>query len=211
MNPRIVCIVEGHGDVPALPVLIRRIAFEMQRFNIDVPPPIRCPKSKIVRKDQEVARDELARPMRLATAKLHGAARGGILILLDADDACPAKLGPRLLNAVRSIRPDVRVSVVLARAEYEAWLVAAWDSLQRAGKLMPNDEVPPEPEELAHPKGYLSARMGPGRCYSEPIDQPAMTQVFDLDQASACSSFRKCRREIEDLLRYVCPLESQDE
>ena len=211
MNPRIVCIVEGHGDVAALPVLVRRLAHQTQRFNVEVPPPIRCPKSKIVRKSNEISENELARVLHLATAKLHDAPKGAILILLDADEACPAVLGPKLLAEAGRIRPDVRISVVLAKAEYEAWLVAAIDSLRREGKLSPEAEGHRDPESLPDPKRYLSGLMGKGQCYSEPVDQPAMTQLFDLDQASACPSFRKCRREIEQLLRYVSPSEPPEE
>ena len=210
MNPRIFCIVEGYGDVRALPVLVRRLAQEMQRFDVDVPPPIRCPKSKIVRKGDEIQTEELARVLRLATAKLGGPSRGAVLILLDADDACPAILGPRLLDAATSIRSDVCISVVLAKREYEAWFVAAIESLKHSGKFSPEAATHPDPESLSDPKGYLSRRMRPELTYSEPVDQPALTQGFDLDQASSCASFQKCRREIEKLLDHVSGDQPQD-
>jgi hypothetical protein len=54
---------------------------------------------------------------------------GGVLVLIDADDDCPAHLGPALLARAREARSDVPVSVVLANREFEAWFLAAAPSL----------------------------------------------------------------------------------
>ena len=209
MNPRIVCIVEGHGEVEALPVLIRRIAAGLKCYNIDVPRPIRCPKSKIVRAGSAVEPGELGRAVQLAVAKLEGRKNGAVFILLDADDDCPATLGPELLAAAKNIRSDVRVSAVLAKQEYEAWFIASIESLKRKGKLPPEAEPHSDPESISDAKGYLSRQMGHGRTYSEPVDQPALSHEFDFDEALRCRSFRKCRREIMDLLRYVTRCDTQ--
>ncbi len=44
-------IVEGHGEVPAVPVLIRSLARRMNVYNVGVAPPIRRPRSKLIKKD----------------------------------------------------------------------------------------------------------------------------------------------------------------
>ena len=77
---------------------------------------------------------------------------GGILVLLDADDDCPAELAPTLLNRARSARPDCRVSVVLANREFEAWFLASAQSL--AGRFgFPADiEAPLTRREYGAPK-----------------------------------------------------------
>ena len=42
-----------------------------------------------------------------------------------------------------------------------------------------------------------------GNVYSETIDQPALTAMFDLNQARAAKSFDKCYRELRLLIeRY---------
>lgn len=41
----VVCIVEGHGEVGAVPVLVRRVAQDLGVF-VQVLPAIRQPKSK---------------------------------------------------------------------------------------------------------------------------------------------------------------------
>lgn len=170
---KIVSIVEGHGDCAAVPVLLRRLCAEAGAV-VEIPRPIRIPKSKLVKAD------ELRRAMQLA-AKLADAG-DGILILVDADDDCPARLGPQLLACARSERPDRRVAVVLAQREFEAWFAAAARSLV-----------------VADAKGWLARAIG--NSYSETVDQPAFAALFDLDEAaSRCASFAKLRKEVRAFL-----------
>ena len=59
-------IVEGHGEVGALPVLIRRIAHErLERFDFNVAKPFRMPRSKIVQFGHD-----LKKALRLGEAKI---------------------------------------------------------------------------------------------------------------------------------------------
>jgi len=187
----VVCIVEGHGEVEALPVLVRRIAQELGVF-VRVPPAIRQPKSKLLRED------DLRRAVRLA-AKRAGPA-DAILVLLDADDDCPAVLAPRMLATVRAERPDRPIAIVLAMREFEAWFLAAADSLVGGNSLLPGTKPPAEPERVRDAKGWLSQAMGSR--YSEVLDQPRFAARFDLAAArSACPSFDKLSRELASLLR----------
>ena len=45
-------IVEGHGEVKAFPVLLRRLCNEAQAFEIDVNAPIRRKRSELVKEDR---------------------------------------------------------------------------------------------------------------------------------------------------------------
>lgn len=80
---KIVAIVEGDGEVEAVPVLIRRIGAEVSPLvPLDVPRQIR------VRRDRFLKEGELERYVALAAAR---AGDGGcIVILLDANGDCPA-------------------------------------------------------------------------------------------------------------------------
>ena len=50
MKVKIGCIVEGHGDVEAVPILIRRVAESLYpELQIVTPRPIRIPKNKVVK------------------------------------------------------------------------------------------------------------------------------------------------------------------
>ena len=40
-NPKLIAIVEGEGDVNAVPILLRRILWELGRYDVEVQSPIR--------------------------------------------------------------------------------------------------------------------------------------------------------------------------
>lgn len=203
MRPSIVSIVEGHGEVRAVPELIRRLAHGQGRYDLHVPPPVRCPRSKIIRSSTSVDEHELGRAIELAAMKIPSREDGAILVLLDADASCPRSVGENIQLLARRVRGDVRCGVVLAKWEYEAWLIAAIESLRGKHGILPDAAQPNCPEEIQDAKGYLTDRMIPGMKYSETVDQVALTAIFDLVQAETCRSFRKLRTEIDKLLRYV--------
>lgn len=191
--PSVTCIVEGHGEAQALPVLIRRIAAQLDPpAYVDASIGKRASRSMLVQAGGiEAAVEEAA---------FTGESQQAILILLDADDDCPAELGPRLLARVLSARGDRTISLVLAEREYEAWFLAAAVSL--AGKRgLPADIQPPaHSERIRGAKDWLADRLPPGRRYKETVDQPALTALFDLQQARSAASFDKCYREIVRLI-----------
>lgn len=194
--PRLAAIVGGHGEVEAVPVLIRRIAREIDPGLIpEIKSVIRVPESKLIKPR------ELERAVDLASRRLEG--RGGIFILLDCDDGCPATAGPELLKRASSVNAAISVSVVLAKREFESWFLAAARSLS-GRRSLPSDLTPPsDPEAIRGAKEWLTDKMGEGQSYSETTDQPALTDLFNMQVARCCDSFDKCRREIERLLKSV--------
>src|SRR5579859_3423474 len=112
------CVVEGHGEREAVPTLIRRIGHAHQVI-ANVSQPIRISRSRLVKKD------ELEKAVTLAAMRLTGP--GGVLVLVDADDDCPAELGPQMLAWAAG--GNLPVSVVLAKVEFEAWFLAAATSI----------------------------------------------------------------------------------
>lgn len=126
---------------------------------------------------------------------------GGVLIVIDADDDCPAELGPALLGRARTARSDVEIAVI-AKREYESWLIAAAPSLAGARGLPSELESPDDPEGIRGAREWLRRRMGSGRTYSETTDLAALTARVDLEAAQVAPSFRRCVREVT---RLVCP------
>ena len=189
---RIVSIVEGHGDEEAVPILLRRIAASSLAGAIDVRSPIRVDRKKIVKEA------ELERAVELAARK--AGANGRILILLDAEDDCPGQLAPDLLRRACAARGDRAIRVVLAKIEYEAWFLAAVDSI--AGQLGIEVAVPPpEPESVRGAKEWLTRRMPAGQSYRPTRHQAALTRTFDMDAARrAAPSFDKLWRDVTALL-----------
>ena len=191
---KIVTIVEGPGEVVAMPILIRRIAEVAAPEAVPhVPRPIR------VKRDRFLKENELERYVDLAGRQ--AGPDGGVLIVLDADDDCPPELASTILGRATRARSDRVIKVVLARREYEAWFLAAADSI--AGlRGLPSDLTPPaNAESIRNAKGWLTSSMPPGRAYKETRDQPALTSLFDLAMARRrASSFDKMWRTVTQLL-----------
>ena len=203
---RIASIVEGDGEVEAVPILLRRFA-ELSGYpgQVDALRPIRQPASKLLKKNKQGRRIELERIVELAIRELRGP--GGIFVLLDCEDDCPATLGPDLLKCVRNVRPGFPATVVLAYREYESWFLGAAASLAGRRDLPANLLPHPAPEIPRDCKGWLSAHMPRGRRYDEITDQPALTHAFDFDAARrTCSSFDKCYRALATLMRDVAAI-----
>ena len=190
----IVSIVEGDGEDAALPVLLRRLGEWLTPDEyINVARPIRVGRNQFLNRA-----DIFSKQLQLAALKC--TQPGWILILLDADDDCPAELARDILQRSMRIIPNQRVSVVLAKREYEAWFLASALSLNGKRNLR-IDAAPANAESVRGAKEWLSERILNGR-YREVTDQPALSAVMDLQQARENSrSFRKLCTEWEKNMR----------
>ncbi|MGE5645530.1 MAG: DUF4276 family protein [Acidobacteriota bacterium] len=189
-------VVEGHGETESVPCLLRRIAQAFDpSLEVVIPRPIRVTKSRLLQPG------ELERKAQMAA--LNTGNRGGILVVLDSDDDCPAQLGPQLLRRVRSARCDLPSAVVLAQKEFESWFIAAAESL-RGKRGLPTDlESPEQPEQIAGAKEWLTKRIAHGRVYAPTVDQASLTSALDLKLARRAASFDKCYRDVIRLLEEL--------
>jgi len=188
-------VVEGHGDVKAVPILIRRVGTAIDPgVTLDIQQPIRRPRSSLVR-----GGIELERAVELAALKVRP--RGGVFVLLDSDDACPAQLGPQLLQRANQVAMDLPVSIILPKCEFECWFLAAADSIRGKRGLPADLTAPHNPEDVRGAKEWLRQRMQ-GHFYSETIDQPALTAIFDLTLARNSRSFDRCYRALNRLIDH---------
>jgi len=194
---KLALIVEGEGDVAAVPVLLRRVAAALQRHDLEVQmPPARVSRTVIAREP------ELRRYVELMARKVGPG--DAIVVMFDADDDCPAQLGPRLSAWAREQRPDRRTLVVAIPREFEAWLLASAVSL-RGKRGLPVNLEPPErdPEQIRDAKGWLARQMP--RRYHETVDQAPLTACFDLQAARACPSFERFLQRLAGLLDRELP------
>ena len=179
-------IVEGHGEVGALPVLLSRLgAWRTPTIPTIVLPPIRVHRDRFLKRAKE-----FSRVIALAAAK--SGEGGRIFILLDADNDCPAQLGATILMRAKEEAPHRHISVVLANREYEAWFIAAASSLHghRGFSFDPKGDII-NAESVRDAKGWIRTRMA-SRIYGETTDQPALSALIDLQQAfDGSRSFRK--------------------
>lgn len=182
---KIVAIVEGDGEVAALPVLLRRLGeWKTPERYAEIPPPIRVRRDRFLNKEGEFRRHLL-----LAAEKC--GEDGWILILFDSDDDCPAELAKDILSRAHVVAPHRRISAILAKREYEAWFIASAESLDghRGFKFDRTEIVDAETPRNA--KGWIEERMS-SKTYGEIADRPAFSALMDLSQTFERSrSFRK--------------------
>ena len=187
----IAAIVEGHGEVSALPILLRRIhgMSEGADRELVVNSPIRIKAGSFL--NDSAYRE---RYLQMASAKArHSGRKGLILVMLDCDDGCPATCGPDLRKHVAGQCGNLDVIVLFACREFETWFIASAPSLTGTRGFPENVEVPPDPEKWRDAKGWLGSHLK--RRYNEPSDQPAFTSVFDFDLAMSNDSFaRTCKK-----------------
>ncbi len=193
---KIGCVVEGKGEVKAVPILIRRVAaIHCPELVPVISTPIRFPRNKVFKTG------ELEHAVGIAIRSI--SKQGTILIILDSDDDCPADLAPTLLNRISPIFRNIPIAVVLAKQEFESWFLAAAESLRGKRGLKDDINPPSSPENIRGAKEWLSKQMENNRKYRETLDQPALAALFDIEQARRSDSFDKCYRDIAWLLEEL--------
>jgi hypothetical protein len=176
-----------------VPKLLYRIADELGVGGLRTPVPMRTPRGKLTRPGG------IEKAVEAMAIRISGA--GGVLVVLDADDDCPAELGPELLGRACKARPDKQVAVVLANREFEAWYLASAPSLAGKHGFPESFPAPADPESPRDCKGLLTRARAAGHPYKETVDQTALASVFDLEMARTGSpSFAKFCRDVGMLL-----------
>jgi hypothetical protein len=179
-------IVEGYGEIEAVPVLLRRFRDESRVFGLEFGRPIRRRRSELV---QEAL---VHKAVRLA---LFQPACSAILILFDADDDCPKEMGPTIERWAGAEAGDVPVAVVMPNHEYEAWFLASIESLRGKRGIRGDAPACGDPEDPRGAKEKLEELMLPGRTYSPSADQAPLTAALELPAAYQRS--RSFRRMVE--------------
>ncbi len=184
-------IVEGHGDVQAVPVLLRRLFTEAGLFDIGVARPIRRKRSELH------TQTGVQTAVRLALLQPQCAS---ILLLFDSDDSCPKDLAPMILGWAQAVAGAMPCFAVLAYREYETWFLAAIESLRGKCGIRADAATMANFEGRRGAKEALEEYMPKNRSYHETADQASLTASFDLAAAYTFSrSFRKMVKCVGDL------------
>ena len=189
---KLVPIVEGKGDVEAVPLLLRRFASE---YAVSIP--IEIDSALRMKRSQIAKQDSIQRMVRLA--KRRGV--DGIMILFDSDDDCPATLAAKITNWANEVAIGTPCVTIMAHREFEAWFLASIESLRNMRGIRVDAESHPYPERPRDAKRALKDRMVYGRGYSETTDQAAFAARFSMTDAYLkCRSFRKFVKAFGDLM-----------
>lgn len=191
--PRISLIVEGDGEVDAVPSLLTKILRTEQMWDWFADDrPIRVGNPHNLKR-------KLEQYLRLAAGRKDCA---GILILLDLDEGCPVHEARALADQVRELQLPYPVAIVLAYREYETWFLASLDTVVGQGDLPAGLVYQGDVEARRGVKEWLQAQMPAGRGYKETVDQRRFTALIDLDLAAQRSrSFRRLLDAVEELVQ----------
>lgn len=192
---RIVCGVEGHGEVAALPNLVARVLGHLvaTEWLVDVSP-VRLPRSLYV---DEGTGPHRGSPRADGLNKLAGLAlarkANAVVLVVDADDDCAAKFGP---HASAELSKRLPGRAVMACREFESWLL--WS--QPPAELR---RLRLKPETLRDAKGGLARIVGE---YSPTLHQLELTRKIDIASLRSLSdSFDKLVRDLALLVGKAAP------
>lgn len=187
----LVPLVEGQSEDRAIGVLLRRLFVLMDAPTMRVARPFRVKRNKVVRPG------ELERSIQQAIRSRSGAS--AVMVLLDADDDCPADLAPGLLARAQA-ETALPVSVVCPKVEIESWILAGVESVRGVRGISALAAAPANVESITDAKGALTRCMDGTRGYVATDDMPAFFANLDVNLAQNRSrSMDKFVRDVNRL------------
>jgi hypothetical protein len=164
--PHLGLVVEGRGEVQAVPLLLRRRLSGRGVYRDLVGRPVSCN-----------GRENALKPKGIEGKVAVAAVRPGcrcVLVLLDGEGDPVCELGPELLRRSRDVAAGKEVVVCLADRKYEDWLVASAESLQ-----VPGLTYRPDRDSVS----VLKEALLPSK-YIKPSWQPRLSHDLDFELAS---------------------------
>jgi hypothetical protein len=206
MTLYVVPIVEGKTEQRSVERLLQRVWSQLLQVpeRLQVLKPIRGKRDTLIddkKVDLKQTVEEAQIELRRRAAR-DPQARTLVLVLLDAEDDCPAELGPRLLETARKAWAGADVTCVIAKRMLESWMAAGATPATLGGvNGLPSDvQAPPDPEDHngARWLGEQIRRSARHRKYAKTVDGPAFVVKMDLAQCrNLAPSFDKLCRELE--------------
>lgn len=193
--PKLIPIVEGYGEVSAVPVLLRKILWANHCYDIQIAPPENAHgKSNLIQKDG------LEKFIKLAWKEDDC---GAILILIDADDECPVDLAKAFSSRVKAMGSLFPVVIIVAKRMYETWFLASITTIAGHLDIPAGLQAPPDSESIKNPKDWLNKQFPKGRIYKETQEQEAMTNLLDLNVMSTTRSFQRLLKAVNETVTAI--------
>jgi hypothetical protein len=190
---KLLAIVEGHGDLAAVPELIRRILSHHQHFDVEVlRPHMRGDLPKIHANFDNYFN---------AAIKENAA----ILLLIDFDCKvcdCVMKSAAPFYEKALALRPEWPFKVTFMVKEFETLFLADHTATRKVLKEIPEDTTFPSlPESIRGAKEWLSKAMPSGYAYKETVHQVKIVSHLDLDHLHEHSpSYRHLKKAVLELV-----------
>jgi hypothetical protein len=186
-------IVEGHGEISAIPAISRRILHDIYGdYDWEFESGHRIPKSRIL----SASHNDLERAAEFGARRIReNPDRGKLIVVFDADDDCPVTLASRVYNRICTL--GVPVSVIVAEREFEAWFLESPETIRHHPNIRDDALRPENPELIRDAKGYFERHVLIEECkYSETIDQIKYSHALDIVNTRSSKSFDKLVREL---------------
>jgi Domain of unknown function (DUF4276) len=188
-NP--ILIVEGAGDVAAIPLLIRKVLYEHGIFHVQTAP---RPKTNV-----EIGKLRQPGQLERYIEFCNRDAGDSIVIAIDSDDHCPVAVGLEFATRIKRTGLRKPASVCLFNREYESIFLPSIDRIVGAYPdfKWSNTAVAQQPEAIRDVKGTISKMMSADRAYKPTRDQARFTDAIDLAVTRAASrSFRHFEKSL---------------
>lgn len=178
-------VVEGDGEVQALPTVIRAHLHARQVFDLTPAKPINTKgRGNLLRVG------EVERFTRLAAIQ---AGTIGVIVLCDADDDAACTLGPDIQARAETAAREVPVRATVAIRKFENWIVASAETVHGEALEGVHDYEGMAPDPIIK-------RWRAPRSYVKPIHQPRLAASIDLElAASRCPSLARLLRCVDEL------------
>ena len=196
---RLLPIVEGHGEISAVPILIRNILAAQGIHDVQPLPAWRHGEYPSVAKKFD--------NIFLAAIKENAP----ILWVMDFDSkeyACPIKEAQHLLSRAATLRPGWPIKIAFLVKEYETLFLIDEAATRKVFPDIPAKTLfPPNPEIIRGAKEWLSkARPSVGSAYKETVHQGKITAQLNLDLLRTRSpDFAHLERAVLELAQAKIP------
>ncbi|MBW1936585.1 MAG: DUF4276 family protein [Candidatus Hodarchaeales archaeon] len=193
----IVPIVEGDGEVKAVPILLHRTLEYMQKWQIRISyPPINAHGIGNLLKE-----GGLEKFLKLAIRRDYCY---GIIVIIDADTYCARDVAMGLAKRALNHNPHIPTAIVAAKYRYENWFLASIETIKEYHIFRKDMPIIYEPESIPDPIRWLEKHMDQRRAYRETMDQEELTKKINLDLALERSrSFKRLFHATEELLNSI--------
>ena len=186
-------IVEGHGDIKAVPVLIRRILEHHNHFDVEVLFPHK-------RGDLPKIKANFDNCFKMAIKE-----KAAVIWIIDFDCAtcdCVAEEAAQLYQRANTIYAGWPFKVAFMVKEFETLFLSEPDATRSVLKEIPKTTAFPEdPETIRGAKEWLSRAMPSGYAYKETVHQAKLAAAVDLDYLRTSSaSYRHLEKSILSLV-----------
>lgn len=186
-------IVEGQGDMQAVPVLLRRILENHGHADVKVLPPHK-------RGDLPKIKANFENYFKIAIKE-----NAAIICIIDFDCAtcvCVAEEAAQLHLRAEAIYPGKPFKVAFMVKEFETLFLAEPDATLRVLKeIQKSTAFPENPEAIRGAKEWLSKAMPSGYAYKETVHQVKLSAAVDLNRLrSSSASYRHLEKSVLSLV-----------